>query len=319
MTRDNAWQDKKVTYEPELIDCTFETLTVHFDRQMHYRVAHKGFVIEFFAFLHTGATNLLISGQDAIQRQRDQLPYFYRWSWHRDITASFITFNDPTLYMGDSLDAGWCQGYREVWAVEAIDNVLQRLAQLVAIGPEETVLYGISAGGFWALMAAVCFPRCQVIVEIPQVDLLTYKDDGPREKMIRRCYKGRSEDYISSNYSTRMRVIDRWREAIHLPARVIYCQNIKDYKHTRTQMEPFWDDLSLLREQDYRFRNVEVEFHMFNRKTPKGGHVPMEKADTIALWSKLLGRGIARDIGKDCVSIEAKTPNELKEGGRVSS
>jgi hypothetical protein len=288
MTRDNAWLDKKATYEPEVVDCTLDTLIVQFDQQMHYRVTHRGFVIELFMFLRTGATRLLISGQDAIQRQRDRLPYFYRWSWHRDIRASFITFNDPTLYMADNLDAGWCQGYRDIWAVDAVDEVLQRLAYLVAIGPRHTVLYGISAGGFWALMASVCFPGCQVMVEIPQVDLFTYKDDGPREKMLRRCYKGRGEAYIREKYSARMRVIDRWRDAAHLPSRVIYCQNIKDYKHTRTQMEPFWDELNALCDEDERFRAIRSEFRIFNRKTSKGGHVPMEKEDTVSLWQALL-------------------------------
>lgn len=284
MTRDNSWLDKKAVYEPTLINCTLEELALRFDQQMHYRIAHKGFIVELFTFLRTGATHLLISGQDAVQRQRVRLPYFYRWSWHLDVTASYITFNDPTLYMNDKLDAGWCQGFQESWALNAIDDVLQNFARLLAIGPNETVLYGISAGGFWALMASVFFPSCQVIVEIPQVDLFTYRDDGPRENMLRRCYKGRDEEYIRNRYSSRMRVIDWWRSSSFLPRRVVYCQNLKDYKHTRTQMEPFWDELDALRKEEARFREIEVEFRMFNRKTEKGGHVPMEKEDTVALW-----------------------------------
>jgi len=288
MARDNAWLDKTARYEPLLVECGLDDLTLQFDRQIHYRILHRGFTVDVFAYLRPGSKKLVLSGQDAVQRQRDQLPYFYRWSWHREIEASFITLNDPTLYMGDSLDAGWYQGYREAWAIDAIHEVLSRFAELLAVESKDILLYGISAGGFWALMSCVGFPGSKVMVEIPQVDLFAYSDGGPKERMFQRCFRGRSEDYIRTRYSSRLRVIDRWRDSSTLPSRVLYCQNIKDYSHTRTQMEPFWDELQVIAQEDERFRAMQVEFRMFNRKTPKGGHVPMERHDTIAVWRELL-------------------------------
>lgn len=288
MARDNAWLDKKATYEPMLVECDIEGISIHWNRQVHYRIRHLGFEMDFFAFLRSDMKNLVVSGQDAVQRQRVALPFFYRWSWHQSIDASFITISDPTLDMADDLDAGWYQGYKEGWALDAIAQVIKRFAELLDVSTKDMLLYGISAGGFWALMSCTAFAGCKVMVEIPQVDIFSYSDTGPKAKMMRRCFKGRDDDYIRKNYSERLRVVDRWRAADTLPSCVLYYQNIKDYKHTRTQMEPFWDDVKTLATESARFSEMNIEFRMFNRLTEKGGHVPMERDETLAVWSALL-------------------------------
>ncbi|NVP54860.1 hypothetical protein [Mycoplana rhizolycopersici] len=287
-TRNNAWLDKDKIYAPIVIDADVRDFPIIYDKQVVYSFNYLGFKIELFCFFRKNSNKLVICGQDAVQRHAVKLPYFYRWSWHHDIEASFISINDPTLYMNDSLNGGWHQGYKEGWALEAVSDILRRIAHLINVESQNTLLYGISAGGFWALMTATLFPRCTVIVEIPQVDLFLYTDDGPKERMISRCYKGRSIDYIRERYSSRMRVIDRWSEAKDLPRRVWYYQNIKDRSHMRSQVEPFWDEIQSLRAEGKLDLIEDISFRFFNRRTQKGGHIPMEKEDTLSAWRAAL-------------------------------
>ncbi|WP_419897509.1 hypothetical protein [Roseomonas sp. USHLN139] len=286
--RDNSWLDKSSKYSPLFIESSVEDLKIIYDQQIWYRFSVDGFCVDMFCYFRKNAENLIICGQDAIQRDIVKLPYFYRWSWHAEVASSYITINDPTLYMSDSLNGGWHQGYSSAWALDVVNRILDRIRELLQIPSEKVMLYGISAGGFWALMSAVCFPGCSVVTEIPQVDLFLYEDDGPKEKMLARCYRGRSIKYIKNKYSSRMRVIDRWLESRSLPRRVWIYHNLKDPKNTRTQIEPFWDEVQRLKGDGFLSEIDEIHFMFFNRMTAKGGHIPMEKDQTLAVWKMVL-------------------------------
>lgn len=284
--RDNNWLDKSRTYAPINVECDLDSIILYPDQQVVYRINHSGFIIDLFVYARSDANQLIVSGQDALVRKVVKLPYFYRWSWHLDTSASFITFNDPTLYLRDNLGGGWCQGYKKKWALEALAEVIARFQQLLLVPNDQLLLYGISAGGFWALMSGPFFPDCRVIVEIPQTDLFTYEDGGEKAMMMARVYKGKSVNYIRDKYPHRLRVIDHWKRFSAFPKTIWYYQNLKDPKHTRTQLEPFWDEYAALKEEAILPMPQDIRFCIFNRKTPKGGHIPMDKEDTIATWNQ---------------------------------
>lgn len=286
--RDSAWLDKRVKYAPTFVECSVADLQIVYDQQMWYRFSEDGLCVDLFTYFRRDTEKLVICGQDAVQREIVQLPYFYRWSWHADVEASFITINDPTLYLGDKLNGGWHQGYSAAWALDVVSRILQRIQAMLAVPSEKVLLYGISAGGFWALMTSVGFPGCTVMTEIPQVDLFRYEDNGPKEQMLARCYKGRDIAYLRRNYSARLRVADRWLQSSALPRRVWIYHNIKDPKNTRTQIEPFWDEVQDLKGKGALKSIEDLHFRFYNRLTPKGGHVPMEKTDTVTVWNELL-------------------------------
>jgi hypothetical protein len=104
------------------------------DRQVHYRVHLAGdAVLDTFAFIRSNSDQVVISGQDALNRNKPPLPYFARWSWHEHLPCSFVTFNDPTLYRSESMLGGWCQYDEHHFGIELIAATLERLLSAAGI------------------------------------------------------------------------------------------------------------------------------------------------------------------------------------------
>lgn len=288
MLKRNFRLDRSVEWAPLEISCTVSEIELIAGRQVVYGISHRGFRIPVFAYLSPGSRQLIACGQDAVARDITVLPLFHRWSWHTKLRASFLVFNDPTLYLHDQLGTGWSQGRADAFAIDAMADVLRRFCELLRVPASDALLFGTSAGGFWALMTGAELSSRQVIVDIPQVDLFSYHDRAARDAMLRACFPGSSEDAIRQRFSDRLRVIDRFRRLQRSPRHVLYLQNTRDVKHVRTQMTPFQSELELLRAQMPEAA-PDVRFRMYDRIGEGGrGHIQMESDETVSVLNDCL-------------------------------
>jgi pimeloyl-ACP methyl ester carboxylesterase len=268
-------------FDPVVWEGTAQQLPVIRDRQVQYRIQLPlGGMLDMFAVIRSSSDKVVISGQDALNRSKPPLPYFARWSWHEHLPCSFVTFNDPTLYRSETMLGGWCQYDAGHFGVELIAEVLDRLLTAAGIAQENAVLYGTSAGGFWALMTGALLPAATVVVDIPQTDLLNYPQRHHVRHLLDVAYAGIPQDEARERFAHRL-VVSRYYE--HLgrhPHRVIYHQNVLDPDHVETQMKPFVEATRSL---------GIVELRMHERSNERGGHVPRDKPGSIAAMLEPLG------------------------------
>jgi len=273
-----------IPFDPVVWEGPAGELPIFHDRQAHYRIELPlGGRLDMFAFIRSTSNKVVISGQDALNRNKPPLPYFARWSWHQHLPCSFVTFNDPTLYRSETMLGGWCQYDVDHFGIELIGGVLERLLTAAGIPEENAVLYGTSAGGFWALMTGALFPAAPVVVDIPQTDLLNYPQRHHIRHLIDVAYPGVAQEEARERYAHRL-VVSRYYE--HLgrhPRRIIYHQNVLDPDHVQTQMQPFVEatkDLGI------------VELRMHERSNDRGGHVPRDTPGSIAAMLEPLGERV---------------------------
>jgi hypothetical protein len=286
MIKRNFRLDRTVEWAPVEIRCTLDSIELITGRQAVYQIEHRGFDIRVFAFLRPETGKLVAMGQDAVVRSNSVLPLFHRWSWYRDLHASMIVFNDPTLMLHKQLDGGWSQGHKDECAVKATADVVIKFSALLGVVPSEAVLFGTSAGGFWAMMAGAEIGSKKVVVDIPQVDMFSYHDHTPRDAMLSACYPGEPEESLRRNYTDRLRVIDRFLALGRWPESILYCQNLCDVKHVRTQMEPFKSEIRKIR---LTTTMPSVDFITYERKGEDGrGHIQMERAEMVRILNSCL-------------------------------
>ncbi|MGK9262611.1 hypothetical protein KXS15_16855 [Sinorhizobium meliloti] len=282
--RSNFRLDRSTEWAPVEVESALNDLDIIPDRQVVYTVRHNGFAIPVFAYFRPGSGKLAAFGQDSLNRSRSVLPLFYRWSWYKAMPeTSLIVFSDPTLMLKDDLGCGWYQGRPDLFAVDALVDVVREFARLLGIAAEDVLLFGTSAGGFWAMMAGAALQSRRVVADIPQVDLFSYHDREARDLMLTSCYGSLSMDAIRERFIGRLRVIDRFNDCRSAPQKIIYCQNARDVKHVRTQFVPFLSEVESLPAD----RRPNVEPIEYDRSGIDGrGHVPMQPEDMIVILNR---------------------------------
>jgi hypothetical protein len=268
-------------FEPLVVEATPGRLPIIWDRQVHYRLALAGgALLDMFAFLRSSTTNIVLAGQDALNPNKPPLPYFPRWSWYDEIPSSFVTFNDPTLYRSDEMLGGWCQYDSEHFGVELIADVLLNLLDAAKLRPSDAVLYGASAGGFWALMTGALMPEACVVSDIAQTNLLTYPPQHHVTRLFDVCYAGLSHEAVRTRFAHRLSVSRYYEHVGRRPHRIIYHQNRLDLPHVETQMRPFVAEMEA-------FGNVDLR--LYERTVERGTHCPRDKPGSIAAMLEPFG------------------------------
>lgn len=288
MLKRNFRLDRSVEWNPLEHSCALEDLQLFDGRQIVYSISHRGFDIRVFAFLRPASRRLTVFGQDAIQPGNTVLPLFHRWSWYTRLEGSMLVFNDPTLLMHPRIGCGWSQGHSDAFAVDATADVVSRFCGLLGLAADDVLLFGTSAGGFWALMAGAALASRQVVVDIPQVDLFSFHDRSARDAMFSACYPGLEESQLRRKFSGRLRVVDRFRVLDQAPKNVLYLQNLQDVKHIRTQMKPFQSEIQELQQLGCG-KVPDVRFRFYDRVGEGGrGHIQMETEPTIEILNDCL-------------------------------
>ncbi|MFW8595915.1 hypothetical protein [Cribrihabitans neustonicus] len=255
-----------------------ESLILDLSRKGVYSFLIGGMKVDAYIVARPFSKSILWCGQSAITAAgRENLPLFHRLTWEESFTSSFVTFNDPTLYLYKDLLGGWSQGVPGDFGIRAIYRVVNAIK--VNINRRaRSVYYGSSAGGFWALMTAA-LDKAPCMVEIPQTDMFSYPWTRHREALFARCY--RDHGLSPDAYPDRLRVSDWFKKIGAMPERILYHQSSRDYDHIETQMKPFQAEMNAF---GYQGLNVEI----YDLPETASGHSPRNKGESVARLRELL-------------------------------
>jgi len=227
---------------------------------------------------------LIIFGQDALTRSKVNLPYFFRWKWMNDIDANIIILNDPTLYKNEELNGGWFVGDEKRDYVSEFSKILKTIIQNKNIS-DSINFYGASAGGFSVLSISSFFEKSKVIVDIPQINLLTYHASKEIEPLAKHCFNMDLSEIQSSKYLYRFNVIDRLKANGNIP-NLLYLHNINDVLH-ENQVKEFTSRWLEIVSKYGKNQKTILNFMTYDQwHLTKGGHFPLNKDSTIKIMNE---------------------------------
>jgi hypothetical protein len=243
------------------------------------QIMHGDVPYEFYANLRDNSRHLVVFGQSALVRARTpELPRFLRWSWLDDVPASGLVLNDPTLYLGDSLDAGWWVGTPDRDYVSEMVGIIDETRAALSLERKDVLFFGASAGGFSSLQMAACLPGSRALVDIPQTDLRRYHLRQHADAAVRTGLQVKDISAVPESLLHRVDVVERFKREGHVP-QFTYIQNLRDSAHVESQMLHFVQQLSALPDG---FR-TNGRFLTYSRThLVRGGHVPLDREATVA-------------------------------------
>ncbi|MCK7638231.1 hypothetical protein [Corynebacterium pygosceleis] len=246
-----------------------------------------GVPFEFFADLRAQSPFLVVFCQDAINREKLPLPYFFRWKWSHRIPASVMVLNDPTLYVDDELEGGWWIGTESRdYVQDSVDMVMTTMVRL-GLGPDDVVFVGMSAGGFSAMQMAAELPGSRAIVDIPRLTLLADGEIGKFVKLaVKACFGVDDPTEVDSSLRYRIDVLSRFVRTGNFPEFLVL-QNTLDEKHYKPQCCAFRSELSKYQEYDPKKHRF-IEYSQWN--FIKGGHFPLKENAFLRILFSFLHR-----------------------------
>lgn len=246
----------------------------------HVVIDADGITYEFLTQLDPGSKILIVFGQSALVRSTVQLPIFQRWSWAQDIPgASYISVNDPNLYLDDTLNAGWWFGTSNRDTVREFASIVARAAERLSLRPEQVVFTGGSAGGFSSFQMAACLPGSRVVVDIPQIDMRAYSLQGEADSAARVAFGVDTIRDVPADLLHRVDVTQRFVHEQHIPD-YMYLQNLRDSTHILRHFQYFIDStMRLAHDHKWAIHTAEIELYSA-WNVNRGGHFPLNRADT---------------------------------------
>lgn len=255
-----------------------------------YAVKQEGVLFDFFADIKPSDT-LIVFGQSAVNRSnKPTLPFFNRWSWSDQFSASCMYLNDPTLYLDEGVECAWMTGTRDHYYLETFSQIVRIVSKQINVAPEKILFFGSSAGGFTSMMMAADLKGSHAVVEIPQTHLPTYHHKHDLDRMLSFCYGGLNMQQAYLQFPERLSVIDRFRLRRHIP-NILYMQNTEDTSHMETQTRAFMNGvIDLMRDiPSTRDAKIIMSYHALLHPI-RGGHTVQDNETVISMIKMALSK-----------------------------
>lgn len=252
-----------------------------------------GIKYDFLAALRPRTRNLVVIGQSALVRQNVHLPMFQRWTWIEDLhDCSAIVLNDPNLYLDERLNAGWWFGTPARDTAREMAELVGQMADGIGIPRRRIVFYGGSAGGFSSFHMAACLPGSRVIADIPQINMRAYHHRGEADRAAQAAFGVNKIADTPIDMLHRVDVIERFLHERTVPE-YLYLQNSRDITHVSAHFGYFMQRTAELAERhEWARGRGGVELYSF-WSVNRGGHFPMNRADTTDRINRFLAKRIA--------------------------
>jgi len=193
------------------------------------------FPIDFHVTLDIGKP-LLVYLNGAIPRsQFPTLPVFHGLRVMGGLSASHVSFSDPSCYADKDLDIGWFAGADQFPLQALMPRIIKKL--ITASKAPCVIFCGPSAGGFASIALALHFPKSLAFVWNPQTDITKYSPPMVA-KYAEACF---GLDYETALTKLPTLVDSNLAELYrkHYSGNtVLYLQNLSD-GHVRSHAQPF--------------------------------------------------------------------------------
>ncbi|GAB3548548.1 hypothetical protein GCM10027404_12610 [Arthrobacter tumbae] len=251
------------------------------------RTVRDGVPFDYFCDFKPEAHHLVVFGQSTVQRPSVTLPAFHRWEWSGDVNASVMVVNDPTLYLGESLEAGWWIGTPERDYAREMAEIVSALAKRLGFSAENVIFYGDSVGGYSSLHMAACLPGSKAVVDSPQIDLRQCQQHRSADAATMIALHSSSVAETPTSLVHRVDVIERFRHEERVPD-FLYLQNLRDVFHVEKHYTDFKSRTLMLAEQHEWARSNAEYFEYSAWSVISGSRFFMSRHDTVQHINRII-------------------------------
>lgn len=177
----------------------------------------------------------------AINRSKQTLPVFNRWTWASKFPGHVLCVADPTLELHDGMELGWYLGTEKQDATEELCMLISQFAEALGIPHGMIVFWGSSGGGFAALALASRIEETIAVAINAQTDIFAYEIARSVEAIRKSCFGGLSVAQIQKHFLARVNMTEAWRN--NKSSRAIIVQNQLDEHHYEMHFHLFWKAL----------------------------------------------------------------------------
>lgn len=177
-----------------------------------------------------------------VDRDKQSIPVFNRWSWEKKFPGDVLCIADPTLELDDKLFIGWYLGTEKHDIAFDIVKLVKKIADLKQIPYSNIVFYGSSAGGFAALKLAQMVEGSTAVAVNPQVDATLHYEEYVNH-LLDVSFGKQSKEDVKNKYDERFSMIKAWEN--NTKSKIIYVQNKQDAFHYDEHFIPFADAIGL--------------------------------------------------------------------------
>jgi len=188
---------------------------------------------------------LFILTPSAIDRSKDSLPSFSRMTRAANqlFDGHVICIADPTLYLNEEMEIGWCLGLRSFDLSSAIANLAINAANSLGISLDNVIIWGSSAGGFAALAIAERVDGSTAVAINAQTDIFLYERESQVSLVRKYVFESLPEDVIRAEMDYRVNIMALRKSKEKNKSRVILVQNILDHHHFSSHFSPLWAEI----------------------------------------------------------------------------
>jgi hypothetical protein len=180
---------------------------IHEAKSVHLNF-HDGEFFYDYLIRPTYSDVLVVFFPAALESGKRRVPYFYRWSYTKNISHNVICVSDPTLHLNDSILGGWFVGTPRSWVLKKILEQIRSYSHARNI--KQIIFCGASLGGFAAIMSSLMFnavfPRdfkVSFIAEGPQISLLKYQYQSHIVKLLKEVFVVNSYEDLTDEQLSR--------------------------------------------------------------------------------------------------------------------
>lgn len=252
----------------------------------------------------TGAQRVAIMCNGAVDQERaGGQPVFQRSTWSLAIEHHQIYVHDPATGAPDYLSLAWGHMSRDVWATDAIGEVVRAVAgALGCSSPEHRVYFGSSAGGFMALALLAGDANARALINNAQFDWTRWMATGVNALRHAR-FGGMLPADIRRHYPLTSNVLNLLADR-GAPVRVDYHVNLASVQDRKQDLPTFQ---AFVRAYPKLSANVRVHEY-FNAAA---GHNPMPKVDTLHLINAAFDDSTAGSISHGWSAAAKDTPTRV--------
>ena len=269
----------------ETISLTFDEID-DFDfplnRLLLLSVDYNNTQFDFIAYFRDNP-NLLCFGsgaQNPHKKTKDgtkiKPPFFDRWSWYEYFDENFLVISDPTHYVNKNVQIGWYVGTNDTWYLEAISDIVRKIALKRRVSNNNILFYGSSGGGFASVGLATLIRGSKVLVNNAQFFVMNY-----HEWAVKKLFDLLEEYFPSGNRDKTYKKIKHRLNHIELFKKMKYVPEIHYYVNANSQLDinnqcvPFIKEIT---EVEYFTDNLDI--HLYHNDQ---GHYPLGKDESIDL------------------------------------
>lgn len=253
---------------------------IAYDDTYVLRVIEDGVPYEYLINRKSSSDKLVVFNNGAVAEGNVTVPVFQRHSWASFMETSCVFCMDPTLYLNGFLQLGWGIGKNDNYYLEKSSLILRDILALMKIRPEDSVIFGTSAGGFLSVIMGIYLKGAKVVADNAQLDVRNWIFKDALDSVITFAFDNVSDALA---YGERFDAVTAFEKHGYVPNIYIHV-NLCSPADNEKQLVPFLEHAAKMRGIT-EYNDAEVYLHY----SPDKGHNGINTEEAVDFLYKVLG------------------------------